>query len=233
MAKARRRRVKGRAPQQRKTNWLVVGGAIIGGAVILFGLLYLALREPEPLSITAYCENNEEACVEIGDANAPVTVIEVSDFGCSHCRDFHMNTYQALQDTFVDPGLVRWVFLPYSLSASTLPSANAAMCANEQAMLEPFTQMMFATYDDSDHLTASGIDRVAQTIGLDMASFNECVDDGRYVSEIQANQAAARTAGVTGTPSFFINDRIAEGALPLVSFQERINAALQAASAGS
>ena len=107
------------------------------------------------------------------------------------------------------------------------------MCAAEQEMLEPCTQLMFASDDDADHLTAAGIDGVAQTIGLDMESFSDCVDSGRYVSTIQANQAAARTAGVTGTPSFFINDRIAEGALPLVAFQERINAALQATDSGS
>lgn len=230
---ARRRGVKKQKSASRQTNWLLIGGIILVGIAIVFGLLYFSLREPEPLELAQYCQENEGACVYLGDENAPVTMVEVSDLGCPHCNDFHHESFQPLLDTFVSSGLVRWVAFPYALSNTTLPAAAASMCANEQGAYFDFVEAMFNRFDGTNHLTRTSIDEVATEIGLDMAAFSDCVDSSRYVSQIQRNQSAAKIAGVSGTPSFFVNGRMIEGNVPLAEFQTRIQAALEAANSGS
>lgn len=229
----RRRGVKKQKSASRQTNWLLIGGIILVGVAIVFGLLYMALQEPEPVDLANYCENNEGACVFLGDENAPVTMVEVSDLGCPHCNDFHHQSFQPLLDTFVSSGLVRWVALPYALSNTTLPAAAASMCANEQGAYFDFVQSMYDRFDGTNHLSRTSIDEVATEIGLDMTAFSNCVDSNRYVSQIQRNQSTARIAGVSGTPSFFVNGRMIEGNVPLAEFQTRIQAALEAANSGS
>lgn len=218
-----------RKAQPRQTNWLVVGGVIVVGAVVLFALLYVALQGRDPVALADYCQNNPDACVTRGDPDAPVTVVEVSDFGCSHCRDFHVFTYDALMEAEVDSGRVYWVTMPYALFDETLGAASASMCAAEQDAYSAYSQAMFANFGNSDNLTQAGFERAAAEGGLDVAAFNACVDDGRYVNTVQANRAAARQAGISGTPTFIINGVSFGGALPLDTFQARIENAIQQA----
>lgn len=225
----RRRKIKtARRTQARQTNWVVVIGVVAAAVIVLFGLLFFALQSRDPLSLATYCENNPDACVTRGQAGAPVTVVEVSDFGCGHCRDFHEQTFPALTTAEIESGRVQWVALPFALFDERLPAANASMCAAEQGAYFEYSDAMFANFGLSDNLSPAGFMRAAESVGLDMSAFEACVDDGRYINTIQSNRAAARQAGVTGTPIFFINGVSLGGALPLETFQARIAAALEA-----
>ena len=216
-----------RRAQKRQTNWLVVG-AVGVGAVVLFALLYLTLQGRDPLSLATYCQNNPDACVTLGDADAPVTVVEVSDYGCSHCRDFHEQTFAELIAAEVDSGRVYWVALPFALFDERLPVANASLCAAEQDAYFEFSEEMFAKFSWPDNLTPAGAVLAAESVDLDMDAFEACVDDSRYIDTIQSNRAAARQAGITGTPTFIINGFAFSGDIPLATFQSRIENALQA-----
>jgi protein-disulfide isomerase len=207
----------------RGTNWIVVGGIIILGAIALFALLYLALREPERQTLSQYCQTSDGNCIVEGAENAPVTLVEVSDFGCVHCRDFHQTKADQIQEEYVNQGLVKWVSVPYALSAQTVPAANAAMCANEQGKYFEFRQALFNMEPAQDALLRDGFLAAGEDVGLDMDSFSTCLEEGRYNSTINTNMAAASQAGVNSTPSFFVNDQIIRGNVPLEEFQRRFN----------
>jgi len=230
MAKKRTRRKQVKR-EQRQTNWIVLGAVILGGILIFAGLVYLAIRPSDSNTISietleSYCEANEGACVVKGNDSAPVTIVEVSDFGCPHCRNYNVQTAPLLEERYVASGEARYIVLPYALGSDTIPAAVGGLCAADQERYFEYSQAMFADFDASDHLDASGIERAAETAGLDMEPFSSCLRSNRYAGQIQANRSAASLAGVSATPTFFINGQIAEGALPWANFQQRINALL-------
>lgn len=227
--KARRTAVK--AKPQRQTNWLVVGGVIALGVIALFGLFYLALREPEAVSLVNYCDNNPGACLVHGADNAPVTFVEVSDYGCGFCGDYNLNTAPILEAEYVETGQMRYMVVPFALRARdgsypTLPTAVAAMCAHDQNAFPEFNTAMFSIQSSPLAHTREGYLQEATKLGLDMDAFSSCLDNEAYADIIQNNIRVAQSAGVSATPTFFINGAQVSGAQPLNSFIQRIEANL-------
>ncbi len=208
--------------KSRQTNWLLIGIVAVGGLLILFGLLFLSLQVAQAQPLAEYCAENPTSCIFDGAADAPVTIVEVFDYGCTHCRDFAKETFGLLYEAFIATGQVRWISFPYALRSETLPATNASLCANEQGAYFPFTEAMFAQFDAADTLERSGFLRIGNSLGLQMESYTQCIDNGRYNDLIEENMAVARRAGVSATPTFFINGRILEGAYPFETFQQRI-----------
>lgn len=196
------------------------------GVIALFALLFFSLQEPEIPTLAQYCQDNPERCVFEGSPNAPVTIVEVSDYGCVHCRNFHAETLPLIKDQHVATDQVRWIFLPYALSTTTLPASNAAMCANEQGVYARYGDLLFGQQNQPIALTREGFLQAAEQLELDMNAFVSCMDSGRYYNVIQENVNAARGVRISATPSFMINDRLVEGAVPFSVFQQRISAAL-------
>ena len=198
------------------TNWVVIGG--IGGLGVLFlvAMMYLA-----------YCDDNPNACASMGDEDATVTILEVSDFGCPHCRNFNADTAPLLEQQYVDTGIVRYVSVPFALGPTTLIGASASMCAGEQDAYFEYQSALFANTDNDNYLSPEGVTETAVEIGLDEAAFDACVSSGKYASIIQDNIDAAQKAGVSATPTFFINDVKLEGNNPLENFANFIAQAQQ------
>lgn len=216
MAKKPKRTKK--AQTSRETNWFVIGGVVIVGAALLFGLLYLALREPDTQTLAEYCDAANGNCVIRGASDAPVTLVEVSDFGCSHCRDFHQTKAETIVERYVDEGLVRWIAVPYALGPDTVPAANAALCANEQGKYFEFSDVLFSYEPVQAALMRDGFLEAGEEVGLDIEAFTQCLADGRYNSTVSTNQAATRVVRVNSTPTFFINDQLVRGNVPLEEF---------------
>jgi protein-disulfide isomerase len=216
--------------QARQTNWWLIGAFFVG-IIIIFALLYLALQEPEPTTLASYCVDNPDNCIFKGPADAPVTIVEISDYGCSHCRDFNLETAGLLEDLYVAPGDVRWITLPFALSATTFPAAEAAMCANDQGQFGQFHRRMFELQGTPSLYTPEGLSQVAADLGLDQAEFDSCLANGVYNSVVEKNVREASLAGVNATPTFFINDKKFGGNFPLTTFQSEISSALGTANA--
>jgi len=215
-----------RKQQTRETNWLVVGGLIALVVLVFGGLIFLALRPTQSQTVQTlaeYCTTNPDRCAVQGDANAPVTMVEVSDFGCTHCTDFHNNTAADLKAQFVDTGQVRWIAMPYALGTTTVPAAAAALCAKEQDRYFEFANAMFAIDPPQTRLSPEGYDQAATTVGLDLEQFNACMDSARYIDTVNQNRDAARNVQVSGTPTFFLNSEKLVGAQPLSAFAQTIS----------
>ena len=217
--------------QARQTNWWLIGGIIIVGVIAIFVLLFLALQEPEPTTLTQFCLDNPENCIFKGSPDAPVSIVEISDYGCSHCRDFNLETASLLQDLYVTPGDVQWIVLPFASGATTFPAAAAAMCANDQGRFDEFHHRMFEIQGSPAAFTPEGINLLAVELGLDQAAFSSCVENAVYDSVVQDNIREASLAGVNSTPTFFINAKKLSGNRPLTTFQGEIASALGAADA--
>ena len=226
MAKRHRRPKK---VAKRQTNWTVIGGIIILGVIILGGLFALTLQNSdttEVVTLASYCENNPENCVIEGQAEAAVTIVEVSDYGCPHCRDFHKETLPLLRQQYIESGQARWITLPFALGGERIPATNAAMCAHDQGAFTPMAELLFDQHGTPLALTQEGFMTAATTLDLDMETFESCVATNKYEDTIIRNIRVANGLRVNATPTFFINDRRFEGAQPFAAFQQQIEAIL-------
>jgi protein-disulfide isomerase len=165
-----------------------------------------------------------------GSASAPVWVIEVSDFQCPFCKQWHDQTYNALVDQYVKTGKIRlaYVNFPLAMHAHAWPAAEAAMCAGAQGKFWPMHDALFATQNRWESLSSptAAFDSLAQANGLDMKRWRTCVSSGEMKSLIEADHDRASRAGASATPSFMIGDKILTGAQPLPELQRAIDSAL-------
>jgi protein-disulfide isomerase len=154
-----------------------------------------------------------------GAANAPIQLVEFSDFQCPFCARAH-STVQQVLTTYGDK--VRFVYRHYPLPnhPNAKPAAEASACALEQDRFWPFHDRLFA---NTSKLADSDLKAHAASIGLDVAAFNACFDSRKYKDQVERDIDEAGDAGVTGTPAFFINGRPLEGAQPFDAFKRLID----------
>lgn len=216
MAKVTPRRKK--RTQRRNTNWLVIGGIVLLGVAALFALLFTTLQgpqEPATTSLIEFCAENEENCVEKGEPEAPVTVVEISDYACIHCRNFNVEgPADDLEAEYVETGQVQWVVLPYSSNSMTEPAAEAAFCAAQQNVFYEYHREMFSLFGTDGAYTTESIRSAADRAGADLEAFDACLSDNANADLLQQNRSASLDAGVTATPTFFINGEKVEGNAP-------------------
>ena len=156
----------------------------------------------------------------IGPANAPITIVEFSDFQCPFCRQWQQNTYQPLMASY--PGKIRLVYRDFPLTSihpNAFPAAEAAQCANEQNAFWPYHDKLF----NSENLSDDIYKQYAQELNLDMTKFNTCITNHTYDKYIQNNSDFATKTGVDSTPTFFINGLALIGAQPIDAFKQIID----------
>ena len=155
-----------------------------------------------------------------GPEDAPITIVEFSDFQCPFCRRFYQDTYQPLLDAY--PDQIRFVYrhLPLtSIHPDAFPAAVASMCANEQDAFWPYHDLLFG----SELLGREAYLQYAADLQLDTTAFEACLDSDRYNEAIQADSDFAINLGVNSTPTFFINGLAVIGAQPINVFQQIID----------
>lgn len=169
----------------------------------------------------------------LGNTNAKVTIIEFSDYQCPFCRAFWKDALAQIKKDYIDTGKVRFVYRDYPLPfhPMSMPSAQAAECAGEQGKYWEFHDKIFAEQDKLGQgtvtYTAQDLKKWAAAIGVDTAKFNQCLDSAKYKSEIEKDMADGSAAGVSGTPTAFINGRIIVGAQPYSNFKAIIDEELK------
>jgi protein-disulfide isomerase len=154
-----------------------------------------------------------------GPANAPVEVIEFSDFQCPFCLRAHPIVAQVL-NTYGDRIHFVYRHYPLSIHADARPAAEASQCADEQGKFWPYYEALFG---DASHLADADLKQRAAQLGMNTAQFNACVDSHKYKGEVEIDMHAGDEAGVSGTPAFFINGRLLTGAQPFDAFKRVID----------
>jgi protein-disulfide isomerase len=158
----------------------------------------------------------------IGPDDAPVTIVEFSDFNCPYCRKFHEDTFQSLMQTYGDR--IRFVYRDFPITtAESFVAAQAANCAGRQGAYWAFHDKLFS---GGLGLGRSAYESYAQQLGLNDQALGACIDSGDEADEVTADARAASELGVTGTPTFFINGIPLVGAQPLTEFSRVIEAEL-------
>ena len=156
-----------------------------------------------------------------GDANAPVTIIEFSDYECPFCGRHFSDTLPQIIEEYVDTGKVNIVFrdFPLGFHDKAQKAAEAAECAGEQDM---YWEMHDKLFENQGDLSVDSLKTYAADVGLDTEVFNECLDSGAMAEEVKKDMADGESYGVSGTPANFINGRFVSGAQPFSVFKQII-----------
>ena len=174
----------------------------------------------------------------IGNPDAPITIIEFSDFQCPFCARFYTQTLPLIYEEYIEPGKVKLVFRDYpiqSIHPNAVPAAIASECANEQGKFKEMHDTLFEKQNEwGKQKTADALSLFSQyatKIQLEQEVFDSCLTSGKYIEEISKDLDDGRDYGVTGTPGFFIgNDQIGyvelKGAQPFESFKKVIDSQL-------
>ncbi len=159
-----------------------------------------------------------------GSANAPIELVEFSDFQCPFCLRADPTVRQVLS-TYGDK--IRFVYRHYPLPNHPFarPAAEAAACAGEQGKFWPYHDRLFA---NPSKLTDADLKQHASELGLNTTQFNSCVDTHKLKALIDADVKDGEEAGVNGTPAFYINGRMISGAQPYEVFKKIIDEELAA-----
>lgn len=154
-----------------------------------------------------------------GPENAPVEIIEFSDFQCPFCLNAFPTVKQILS-TYGDR--IHFVYRHYPLAnhPRARPAAEAAQCADEQGQFWAFHDRLFG---DQSRLSDADFKGHAAELGLDATQFNTCYDSHKYGADVDADIRAGNEAGVSGTPAFYINGRMLTGAQPYEAFKRIID----------
>jgi len=137
----------------------------------------------------------------LGRPDAPLTMVEFTDYECPFCRQFHVATFEALKKNYIDTRKMRYVSrdFPLDFHRNAMPAAQAARCAGEHGQFWQLRHVLLA------------IRKFARDLGSDEAAFRACLDGDRYRRDVEKDLADGRAAGVSGTPTFVLGRTTAEG----------------------
>lgn len=158
-----------------------------------------------------------------GDFNAPITLVEFSDFECPFCERHYPTLNKVLADY---KGKVRLVYkhFPLGFHPNAPKAAEASECAGEQKKFWEYHDKLFDNFNLGYSL--ENFKKWAKDLGLNASQFNDCLDSGKFVQKVQADYQEGSQKGVQGTPATFVNGQLVSGALPYESFKQIIDGLL-------
>jgi len=241
----RRRALKQRKAQEAKRQRIVTMLIIVGVVLLVFaGIIVAQNRQsaqatPTVSAAVVMPEPREHPNAEdnaMGDPNAPVTIIEYSDFQCPYCLRFYQQIEPEIIAKEVAQGRVRFIYRTMGdfIGQESLDAAEAAYCAGEQNRFWEYHDMLFANWQ-GENVGSFAPDRLmkfAEALGLDMDAFRSCFESHTYRARAMKDKQDGFAAGVRGTPSFVIiapdgSQQLMEGALPYTEFRKAIEEALK------
>jgi len=187
-----------------------------------------AAPAPQPAKVSRATVNLEGVPM-LGSKDAPLTIVEYTDYQCPFCQRFHVTSFAELKKNYIDTGKVRFYSrdLPLDFHPNAMRAAMAARCAGEQGQFWKLRDMMGANPDklDMDHIAGFAAD-----LKLDTKTFRACVESEKYKNAIQTDVLEAMKVGAQGTPTFVlgkstpegVEGEVMEGAMPFPTFDQKL-----------
>lgn len=161
----------------------------------------------------------------LGEEDAPIVIVEFSDFFCSFCKRHFDQTFAPILENY--GSYIRYIYRDFArLTPESALASNAAQCAFEQGK---FWEIRAAFFENQSELGREFYLQTAEDFALDIDEYTACLDEGRYIDEVDIDGFDGQIAGVRGTPGFFINGQILSGAQPYSIFERMIQRELEKA----
>ncbi len=249
MSKRQMLREKRRKEQQRN-RLIAIGLITLGALLVVFFAVYPNIQATQSVVVPTPYPRPMADRNAMGDPNAPITIVEYSDYQCPYCRRFSEQTEPQLMETYIKTGKVYFIYRSMgnflsdniarargTINSESRDSAMAAYCAADQGKFWEYHDILFAnqTGEGVGAFSEARLRVMAQKIGLDMKAFNECFNSGKYRQQVEQDYQDGIAAGVNGTPHFVIpiwsngvqKTQAIEGAQPFSVFQQTIESILQ------
>ncbi|MEE8394189.1 MAG: DsbA family protein [Rhodospirillales bacterium] len=186
---------------------------------------------PAPGPARADIASIEDATAEkvMGNADAPVTMIEYSSLSCPHCAAFHRDSLPKIKKTYIDTGKVKLIYRDFPFGGLAMAGAMVARCAGSKKYFG-MIDILFRSQEDwtRGKNPLADIKRVARFGGMSESDVEKCLADEPLMQAIQKRQKEGETEyGVNSTPTFFINGIEVKGALPFEEYKKVIDKALK------
>lgn len=215
-------------------NLALVCGAIIFAAIIISGAVFYSksnssdlannignnapIQQPQQQPAGSVKVSVDDDPI-LGDKNAPLTMIEFSDYECPFCKRHFDKVYSEIKKNYIDTGKLKLVYRDFIAVSGHNPLATseamAAQCAKDQggdtAYFKYHDEIFKRTTSNGNGLAVSQLPAIAKELGLNVNTFQQCLDSNKYKAEVQKDIADASKAGVSGTPSFFIGKSSPDG----------------------
>lgn len=215
-------------------NKFLIPAAIVFAAVVIAIAVFYSAKNPsqnvknnnDKIAALATLSPVLPSDFVLGDQNAPVTIIEYSDFQCPFCANFFKETESVLREKYIKTGKVKFIYRNFSfLGQESFWAANAARCAGEQDKFWQYHDYLYGnqTGENQGAFSKDNLKGFATALGLDKEKFNACLDSEKYTDLVQEETKTGGEAGVQGTPANFINGTLYPGALPTATFTQIID----------
>jgi protein-disulfide isomerase len=207
---------------------------LIFSAIGFVALLVIALAViPQFLPVdTVGLKRTETNFNVAGDPNAPVEIVEYSDYQCPWCQRFTEEIEPALIEEYINTGKVRLVYRSMGqwIGSESLEAAEAAYCAGDQDKFWEYHDVLFAnlTGENVGAFSSARLQGFARNLKLNLSEFNACRSSDKHLERVNQDRADGDKLGVQGTPTFFINGNLYGGSFSVEGFRQVIEAALSA-----
>jgi len=179
-----------------------------------------SIQSPQPVQQPTQSSGSQIIQVSLdddpvkGNPDATVTIVEFSDFQCPFCKRFHETTLPLIQKNYIDTGKVKFVYRDFPIQSlhpnGAVAAAIASECADEQGMFWEYHDKIFQNQKNWERLRTEDVvnelKAYAVELGLDTNQFNDCLNSGKYLDEVNKDLQDGNSYGVTGTPAFFIGN---------------------------
>jgi protein-disulfide isomerase len=222
-----------------KSSWIIAGAILLGSLIVSGAILFSRgvslktfdadvpiVQQPDGNPAAIQPKDNQptgpvKVSVDndpvLGDKNAPLTLIEFSDYECPFCKRAFTDVLPELKKAYIDTGKVKFVYrdFPLSFHANAEKEAEAAECArsqsNDATYFKFHDQIFTKTTAGGTGLALTELPVIAKNLGLNVNQFQQCLDSGKFKDEVAKDIADGSAAGVSGTPSWIIGTSSKDG----------------------
>jgi len=202
----------------------------IGIAAAIFAVMFFGGNDIKTGSDFTLGDLTKRGSPYVGDASAPITIVEFGDYQCTFCFKFHRDSLDVIKKEYIDSGKASLVFVDFPLNGpDSVLAAESTHCANEQGKFWAMHNEIYKNWNGerTGWVSRESLGRFAQTVGVDVESLNKCLDSGKYHQKVLDTYDFGQKIKIDATPSFLVisGDKVTKitGNQPLEVFRKTLD----------